>query len=202
MFFIFKTSASIALPALFASLAGKIFFKDLVKDLLTALLFLRKVIAFEVILLREICILIEPTDKDTPVKESTELSVPSSAPDSDHIYVLVHNGRLKHYIQDETLLDSKIQCYMRQVFQEYISRWDAFNFNVVTQEGICCPESGVVKRIRLMSRARYLLGLHEQIEEEIDIYKISALPSQDDEESDESSESEGETEEHEEVNSS
>ena len=122
---------------------------------------------------------------------------------SDHIYVLVHNGQIKYYIQDETLLDSKVQYYMRQVFQEYISRWDAFNFNVVTQEGICCPESGVVKRIRLMSRSRYLLGLHEQIEEEIDIYKIPALPSQDSEESEEeSTESEGETEEHQEVNSS
>jgi hypothetical protein len=142
---------------------------------------------------------IESIDQDTTL-DSTEIveeSTPSST--SDHIYVLVHNGQIKYYIQDETLLDSKVQYYMRQVFQEYISRWDAFNFNVVTQEGICCPESGVVKRIRLMSRSRYLLGLHEQIEEEIDIYKIPALPCQD---SEESEEEEGETEEHQEVNSS
>ena len=146
----------------------------------------------------------ESIDKDNSLDYTEEIvdeSTPSST--SDHIYVLVHNGQIKYYIQDETLLDSKVQYYMRQVFQEYISRWDAFNFNVVTQEGICCPESGVVKRIRLMSRSRYLLGLHEQIEEEIDIYKIPALPSQDSEESEEeSTESEGETEEHQEVNSS
>jgi len=146
----------------------------------------------------------ESIDQDSSLESAEEIvdeSTPSST--SDHIYVLVHNGQIKYYIQDETLLDSKVQYYMRQVFQEYISRWDAFNFNVVTQEGICCPESGVVKRIRLMSRSRYLLGLHEQIEEEIDIYKIPALPCQNSEETEEDSEeTEGETEEHQEVNSS
>ena len=146
----------------------------------------------------------ESIDQDSSLESAEEIvdeSIPSST--SDNIYVLVHNGQIKYYIQDETLLDSKVQYYMRQVFQEYISRWDAFNFNVVTQEGICCPESGVVKRIRLMSRSRYLLGLHEQIEEEIDIYKIPALPSQYEEESEEDSEeTEEELEEHQEVNSS
>ncbi len=108
----------------------------------------------------------------------------------DFIYVLVHDGEIKYYIQDETLLDTKIQYYMRQVFQEYISRWDAFNFNVVTQEGISSPETGLVKRIRLMSRARYLLGLHDQIEEEIEIYKIPSFPGHLDEEESEKVEEE------------
>ena len=145
----------------------------------------------------------ESIDQDTTVDSTEIVEESTSESTSDHIYVLVHNGQIKYYIQDETLLDSKVQYYMRQVFQEYISRWDAFNFNVVTQEGICCPESGVVKRIRLMSRSRYLLGLHEQIEEEIDIYKIPALPCQNSEETEEDSEeTEGETEEHQEVNSS
>ena len=135
----------------------------------------------------------ESIDQDTTVESTEIVEESTSESTSDHIYVLVHNGQIKYYIQDETLLDSKVQYYMRQVFQEYISRWDAFNFNVVTQEGICCPESGVVKRIRLMSRSRYLLGLHEQIEEEIDIYKIPSLPCQDLEETEEeSSESEEE----------
>ena len=118
---------------------------------------------------------IENTEKDILVDSTEEIEDNNSSPTEEYIYVLVHNGQLKCYIQDETLLDAKIQYYMRQVFQPYISRWDAFNFNVVTQEGICCPESGVVKRIRLMSRSRYLLGLHEQIEEEIDIYRIPSL---------------------------
>ena len=65
----------------------------------------------------------------------------------------------------------------------------------------------MVKRIRLMSRSRYLLGLHEQIEEEIDIYRIPSLSTtvQDEpEESSESSEEEGEEieEEHKEEKSS
>ncbi len=118
---------------------------------------------------------IERTEKDILVESTEDIEDNNCSPSEEYMYVLVHNGQLKCYIQDETLLDTKIQYYMRQVFQPYISRWDAFNFNVVTQEGICCPDSGVVKRIRLMSRSRYLLGLHEQIEEEIDIYKIPAL---------------------------
>ena len=143
---------------------------------------------------------IENIEKDILVESTEEIEDNNCSPSEEYMYVLVHNGQLKCYIQDETLLDTKIQYYMRQVFQPYISRWDAFNFNVVTQEGICCPESGVVKRIRLMSRSRYLLGLHEQIEEEIDIYKIPALPSQDSEETEE--EECEEYEEDKEVNSS
>jgi hypothetical protein len=129
------------------------------------------------------------------VLNSNEETDKDSLSETDHIYMLVHNGTIKYYIQDETLLDTKIQYYMRQVFQPYISRWDAFNFNVVTQEGICSQENGIVKRIRLMSRSRYLLGFHEQIEEEIDIYKIPSFPSNDSEESDEPTESEEEFEE-------
>ena len=135
---------------------------------------------------------IESTEKDILVESTEEIEEESASNDSsseEYMYVLVHNGQLKCYIQDETLLDTKIQYYMRQVFQPYISRWDAFNLNVVTQEGICSPESGVVKRIRLMSRSRYLLGLHEQIEEEIDIYKIPSLSSTEQDEPEEDSES-------------
>ena len=140
---------------------------------------------------------IENTEKDILLDSTEEIeeSASNDTSSEEYMYVLVHNGQLKCYIQDETLLDTKIQYYMRQVFQPYISRWDAFNFNVVTQEGICCPESGVVKRIRLMSRSRYLLGLHEQIEEEIDIYKIPSLSSTVQEEPEEDSESSDESEE-------
>ncbi len=141
---------------------------------------------------------VESTEKDILVESVEDVeneSVSTCSPTAEYIYVLVHNGQLKYYIQDETLLDTKIQYYMRQVFQSYISRWDAFNYNVVTQEGICCPESGVVKRIRLMSRSRYLLGLHEQIEEEIDIYKIPSLSSTIQDEPEEDSESSDESEE-------
>ncbi len=132
---------------------------------------------------------VEIIEKDILVNSSNEMEeFTNSSPAEEYMYVLVHNGQLKCYIQDKTLLDTNIQYYMRQVFQPYISRWDAFNFNVVTQEGICCPESGVVKRIRLMSRSRYLLGLHEQIEEEIDIYRIPSLSTTVQEESEEDSE--------------
>ena len=133
---------------------------------------------------------VESTEKDIIVESVEEMEDDSaSSPATEYMYVLVHNGQLKYYIQDETLLDSKIQYYMRQVFQSYISRWDAFNLNVVTQEGICCPVTGIVKRIRLMSRSRYLLGLHEQIEEEIDIYKIPSLSTTGQDEPEEDSES-------------
>ena len=141
---------------------------------------------------------IESTKKDILLDSTDEIeeeSVSNYSPTEEYMYVLVHNGQLKCYIQDETLLDTKIQYYMRQVFQSYISRWDAFNYNVVTQEGICCPESGVVKRIRLMSRSRYLLGLHEQIEEEIDIYRIPSLSTTVQDEPEESSESSESSEE-------
>lgn len=138
---------------------------------------------------------IENTEKDILIESTEEIEDNNCSTSEEYMYVLVHNGQMKCYIQDETLLDTKIQYYMRQVFQPYISRWDAFNFNVVTQEGICCPESGVVKRIRLMSRSRYLLGLHEQIEEEIDIYKIPSLSSTVQEEPEESSEESDESEE-------
>ena len=142
---------------------------------------------------------VEATNKEILVDhieeiEEIEEETSSSSSTDEYIYVLVHNGQLKYYIQDESLLDSNIQYYMREVFQSYISRWDAFNYNVVTQEGICCPESGVVKRIRLMSRSRYLLGLHEQIEEEIDIYKIPSLQCQHTEENEDSDEEEMEEE--------
>ena len=138
---------------------------------------------------------IENIEKDILVESTEEIEDNNCSPSEEYMYVLVHNGQLKCYIQDETLLDTKIQYYMRQVFQPYISRWDAFNFNVVTQEGICCPESGVVKRIRLMSRSRYLLGLHEQIEEEIDIYRIPSLSTTVQDEPEESSESSESSEE-------
>ena len=141
---------------------------------------------------------VENIEKDILVNSTDEMEEKTnSSPTEEYVYVLVHNGQLKCYIQDETLLDTKIQYYMRQVFQPYISRWDAFNFNVVTQEGICCPESGVVKRIRLMSRSRYLLGLHEQIEEEIDIYRIPSLSTTVQEEPEENSETSDESEEEE-----
>ena len=98
---------------------------------------------------------VENIEKDILINSTDQMEEKTNcSPSEEYMYVLVHNGQLKCYIQDETLLDTKIQYYMRQVFQPYISRWDAFNFNVVTQEGICCPESGVVKRIRLMSRSR------------------------------------------------
>jgi hypothetical protein len=50
-----------------------------------------------------------------------------------------------------------------------------------------------------MSRSRYLLGLHEQIEEEIDIYKIPSLSSTVQDEPEESSEESDESEEGEEI---
>ncbi len=125
--------------------------------------------------------------------EDTNISSDIQQEQSDTVYVLVHNGEIKYYIPDETLLDTKIQYYMRQLFQDYIGRWDAFNFNVVTQEGISFPETGLVKRIRLMSRSRYLLGLHEQVEEEIEIYKVPSFPGHLDEEVAEESETDNET---------
>ena len=115
-------------------------------------------------------------EMSTESEDRTSTECIKATETTNSIYVLVHNGELKYYIQDETLLESKIQYYMQEIFQDYISRWDAFNFNVVTQHGICSPESGLVKRIRLMSRSRYLLGLHEQIEEELEIYRVPSFP--------------------------
>ena len=110
-----------------------------------------------------------PSEPSTPTSEKVE-----TTPSEPCVYTIVHNGEIKFYIPDLSLLNQHCETYTRRVFSQYISRWDAYNFYISQQEALTIEEEerGLVKTIKLISRAKHFLGRFDQIEEEIHIYKV------------------------------
>jgi hypothetical protein len=104
-------------------------------------------------------------------KEETNTSIHSK---QDYVYLLVHNHTVRYYIEDETLIDVHVKSYMREIFKDYISRWDAYSFFVVQREPFQTEVEGctIIRSVCLMSRAIHFLGRYEQIEEEIEVIRV------------------------------
>ena len=115
-----------------------------------------------------------PPVSDTDVSTLPSIKEGHLDAKQDYVYLLVHNHTVRYYIEDETLIDAHVKSYMREIFKDYISRWDAYSFFVVQREPFQTETEGciIIRSVCLMSRAIYLLGRYEQIEEEIEVIRV------------------------------